>query len=129
MVINITDKHTKSHKSACSSWLFSIYLVPRREDKSVHTHSTHFSLWNFQFWLQGVKVLVTQSCPTLTPWTVARHAPLCMEFSRQECWSELPFPSLGDLHDPGIEPRSPALQAGFLQSEPPGNLLRISDWF
>ena len=43
-----------------------------------------------------------------------------MEFSRQEHWSELPFTSLGDLPDPGIEPESPALQADSLQSEPPG---------
>ena len=43
-----------------------------------------------------------------------------MEFSRQEYWSELPFPSPGDLSDPGIEPQSPALQAGSLRSEPPG---------
>ena len=42
-----------------------------------------------------------------------------MEFSRQEYWSGLPFPSPGDLSDPGIEPRSPALQAGALPSEPP----------
>ena len=43
-----------------------------------------------------------------------------MEFFRQEYWSELPFPSPGDLLDPGIEPRSPALQADALPSEPPG---------
>ena len=55
-----------------------------------------------------------------TPWTVAHQAPLSMGFSRQEYWSGLPFPSLGDLPDPGIEPRSPALQADSLTSEPPG---------
>ena len=43
-----------------------------------------------------------------------------MEFSRQEYWSGLPFPSPGDLPDPGIEPGSPALQADALLSEPPG---------
>ena len=43
-----------------------------------------------------------------------------MEFSRQEYWSESPFPSPGDLPDPGIEPGSPALQADSLSSEPPG---------
>ena len=46
-----------------------------------------------------------------TPWTVDYQAPPSMEFSRQECWSGLPFPSPGDLSNPGIEPRSPALQA------------------
>ena len=43
-----------------------------------------------------------------------------MEFSRQEYWSALPFPSPGDLPDPGIEPGSPTLQADTLPSEPPG---------
>ena len=55
-----------------------------------------------------------------TPWTVAYQAPLSMGFSRQECWSGLPFPSPGDLPDPGIKPGSPALQADNLPSEPPG---------
>ena len=56
-----------------------------------------------------------------TLWTVARQAPLSMEFSRQEYWSGWPFPSPGNLPDPGIEPGSSALQADFfLLSEPPG---------
>ena len=54
------------------------------------------------------------------PWTVAYQASLSMGFSRQEYWSGLPFPSPGDLPDPGIKPRSPALQADALPSEPPG---------
>ena len=49
----------------------------------------------------------------------ARQTPLSMKVSREEYWSGLPFPSPGDLPDPGIEPRSPALQADFLPSEPP----------
>ena len=57
-----------------------------------------------------------------TPWTVAHQAPPSMEFSRQEYWSGFPFPSPGDLPDPGIKPRSPALQADALPSETPGNL-------
>ena len=55
-----------------------------------------------------------------TPWTVAYQAPLSMGFSRQEHWSGLPFPSPGDLPEPGIEPGSPALQADALLSETPG---------
>ena len=51
-----------------------------------------------------------------TPWTVARQAPLSVGFFRQEHWSGLPFPSPGDLPDPGIEPGSPALQADSLLS-------------
>ena len=53
-----------------------------------------------------------------TPWTVACQAPLSMRFSRQEYWSGLPFPSPGDLPNPGIEPGSSALQADSLLAEP-----------
>ena len=60
-----------------------------------------------------------------TPWTVAYQAPLSMEFSRQEYWSGLPFPSSGDLPDPGLEPRSPVLQADVLPSEPPGKPIDV----
>ena len=54
------------------------------------------------------------------PLTIAYQASLSMGFSRQEYWNGVPFPSSGDLPDPGIEPRSPALQADALPSEPPG---------
>ena len=57
-----------------------------------------------------------------TPWTVVHQVPLSMGFSRQEYWSGLPFPSPGDLPNPGIKPVSPALQADALSSEPPGKL-------
>ena len=56
----------------------------------------------------------------VTSWTVAHQAPLSMGFSRQEYCNELPFPSPGDLPDPGIEPGSPTFQADSLPSEPPG---------
>ena len=55
-----------------------------------------------------------------TPWTVAYQASPSMGVSRQEYWSGLPFPSPGDLPDPGIKPGSPALEADALTSEPPG---------
>ena len=65
--------------------------------------------------------LVAKSCSTLAMlWTVTCQAPLTMGFSRQEYWSGLPFPSLGDLPNPGIEPGSPALQADSLPTEPQG---------
>ena len=64
----------------------------------------------------------------VTPWTVAHQAPPSMGFSRQEYWSELPFPSPGDLPGPGIEPRSPALQADALISEPPGKPCKDYDY-
>ena len=55
-----------------------------------------------------------------TPWTVAHQASRSMGFSRKEYWSGLPFPSPGDLPDPGIKPGSPALAGVFLTTEPPG---------
>ena len=62
-----------------------------------------------------------QSSPTLvTPRTIARQAPLSMGFSQKEYWSGLPFPLPGDLPNPGIQPASPALEAGFFTTEPPG---------
>ena len=54
----------------------------------------------------------------VTPWIIAHQAPLPMGFPRQEYVSGLPFPSPGDLPDPGIEPVSPAWQADSLLSEP-----------
>ena len=77
----------------------------------------------FQFIRLALKVKVKSlRCVLLfgTPWTVAHQAPQSVEFSRQEYWSGLPFPSPGDLPKPGIEPGSPTLQAGALSSEPPG---------
>ena len=61
------------------------------------------------------------SCVRLftTPWTIAYQAPLSMEFSRPKYWNRWPFPSPGDLANPGIEPKSPTLQADSLSSEPP----------
>ena len=64
-------------------------------------------------WLSHVRLFAT-------PWTVPFQAPQSMGFSTQEYWSGLPFPSRGDFPNPGIEPRSPALQADSLPAEPPG---------
>ena len=70
-----------------------------------------------------VVVVYSLSCVRLfvIPWTVAHQAPLSMGFSRQEYWSELPFPSPGDLPNPGVEPASSALAGRFFTTEPPGN--------
>ena len=68
-------------------------------------------------------MLVAQLCPTLcSPWSVARQAPLSMDFSRQEYWSGLPIPPSGDLPNPGTEPApsvSPLLAGGFFTTELP----------
>ena len=72
--------------------------------------------------MKCVCVLVIQSCPTLCDpmdW-IACQAPLSMGFSRQEHWSGLPFPTPGDLPDPGIEPGSFVSAGGFFTTEPPG---------
>ena len=69
----------------------------------------------------GGSDLVTKLYLTLSiPWTVAHQASLFMGFFMQESWSGLLFPSPRDLPDPGIKPRSPALQTDSLLSEPPG---------
>ena len=76
------------------------------------------------FWGYGYACVRVQSLSHVqlfvTPWIVVRQAPLSMEFSRQEYWSGWPFPSPGDLPDPGTEPGSPALHADASPSEPPG---------
>ena len=69
--------------------------------------------------LRGNACLCAQSFDSATPWTVARQAPVSMGFFRQEYWSGLPFPSPGDLLNPGIEPtslRSPVLAGRFLSA-------------
>ena len=70
---------------------------------------------------EALKSEVAQSCPTLCdPMDCSPPGSSVRGILRQEYWSGLPFPSPGNLPDPGIEPRSPALQAGALTSEPPG---------
>ena len=70
-----------------------------------------------------VKVLIVQSCSTLcNPMDCTCQALLSMEFCRQEYWSRFLFSPSGDLPDPGIKPRSSALQADSLPFEPPGKL-------
>ena len=83
-------------------WSFSFSISPS---------NGLYGPWNSPGQNTGVSEVKSLSRVQLfaTPWTVANQAPPSMEFSRQEYWSELPFPSPGDLPDPGIEPGSPAL--------------------
>ena len=85
-----------------------------------------FDIWLLRFKSTKIQLLFkgkvkSLSCVRLfaTPWTAAHQAPPSVGFFRQEYWNGLPFPSPGDLPDPGIKPRSPALQADALTSEPP----------
>ena len=103
-----------------SSWSSS--LDPRHHDvETCHFHCALFECLTHRIHEHSEKKMKSLSCVRLfvTPWTIAYQASLSMGFSRQEYWSGLPFPSPGDLPHPGIEPRSPALQAGALPSEPP----------
>ena len=71
----------------------------------------------FEIHMVKTSVWVSHAPLFATPWTVAHQAPLSMRFSRQGYWSGLPFPSPGDLPNPGIQPRCPALWADSLRTE------------
>ena len=100
------------------------------------TFTTVIGLWwsDFVFWADFITAYLRLPCEKskcqlrnrvqlfVTPWTIALQIPLFIEFSRQEYWSGLPFPSPGDLSYPGIKPGCPAFRADSLLSEPPGKL-------
>ena len=73
------------------------------------------------------KKVKSLSCVRLfaTPWTVSHQAPPSVGFSRQEYWGGLPFPSPGDLPDPGTKPTSPAFACRFFTTEPPGKYIHV----
>ena len=106
------------------------YLFRKYHTNSSASCFSHLTSWKKERkWSHSVVRLFA------TPWTVAYQAPKSVEFSRQEYWSGLPFPSPGDFLKPGIEPRSPALQADALLSEPlgkpnenPSNLFFLILW-
>ena len=104
-------------------WAKSIGLQRVRHDwvtKQAHMHKVCIC--------KSMKVKVfTLSCLTLcNPMDCTHQASLPMEFSRQEYWSGLPFPFPGDLPNPGIEPRSPAMQADSLPSELPAKPMQVN---
>ena len=81
----------------------------------------------------GIRAMLLSSCFShvwlfVTPWIVAHQAPLSMGFPRQEYWCGLPFPSPGDLPEPGIEPASSALAGKFFTMEPPGKSREPCNW-
>ena len=96
-----------------SSWPRDWLNLSLLHSRQILYHMSH------QRQLVYIYMLLTCVWLFVTPWTVAHQAPQSLGFSRQEYWSGLPFPSPGELPDPGIEPRSPALRADALTSEPP----------
>ena len=127
-----THTHTHTHKyrtaeamSELEYWLRTLHIFTRKHYYSITSHIIcRICLFNLRYTYYEVKWRQSLCQLFATPWTVAYKAPLSMEFSRQEYWSGLPFPSPGDPPDPGVKPRfkprSPALQADALPSEPPG---------
>ena len=114
-----------------SQWWWSAWI----SNSGTHLSSFTYCLHNIRLrgfallFSQTVCVFATQSCPTLcdpvdcSPPGFSVHG-----ISRLEYWGGLPFPSPGDLPDPGIDPRSPPLQADFLPSEPPGSNTYLVDF-
>ena len=102
------------------------YGVILSNKRSLSENQYHFGkeifhiMSNSCFFCVTMKVLTAQLYLFANSWTAAHQASLSMGFSRQEHWSGLPFPSSRDLPDPGINPRSPALEADSSPSEPPG---------
>ena len=85
---------------------------------------SHFTDSKFHVALHCARLVVSDSF--VTPWIVTCQAPLSMGFFRQEYWSGLPFPPLGDLPNPEIELADPILAGGFYITEPPGKPLEDS---
>ena len=115
----IGENSTYDHLAVWGSGKYGVWLnghVPKKERR-----------WDLESdpLLGGISEVKSLSHVQLfaTLWTVVHQAPSTMGFSRQEYWSGLPFPMSGDLPNPGIEPRSPTLQADTLTSEPPGKPL------
>ena len=103
-----------------NSCVLSYLPCGRHQPYTVASHSGVKSSAAQRHPVESESVSCSVVSDSVAPWTVAHQATLSMEFSRQEYWSGLPYPSPRDLPDPGVEPGSPTLQADFLQSEPPG---------
>ena len=86
----------------------------------VVTGNKAYGVWSQTAWFEPYSGSHSVLSDCVTPWSIAHQAPLSVEFSSQEYWSGSPFPFPGDLLGPGIEPRSPALQADSLPAPPQG---------
>ena len=120
-----TNDNTNKEGSMCHSQRKKIKIVGITATFALPQNSIFPSL-SLSLSLNTVLCLV-MSNSFATPWPEAQQAPLPMEFSRQEYWSGVPFPTAGDLPHPGIKPLSPAFPAlagGFFTSGPPGKLKR-----
>ena len=108
------------------------WRIPWKEElgrlQSMESHSRHdwtiniFTLSHYYIYYAVVFQWLNRVWPFVAPWTLAFQALLSMGFSRREYWCGMPFPSLGNLPYPGVEPGlpvSPALAGGFLTTEPP----------
>ena len=113
---------------------FGVWIGPNWSPKQAELRLRPLGNWPGLLTSPFIKGYVLCKCqslsciwPLATPWTVAHQVPLPMEFSRQEYWSGLPFPSSEDLPDPRIEPWSLAWQADSLLFEPPGKPILASE--
>ena len=123
-----THTHTHTHTNALTTLYILSYCHPlhhsyaQSHTDSCHSHGnaciSHTCIITYTIVLNVKSLSYVQLFAT--PWTVTYQVPLSIGFSRQEYWSGLPFPPPGDLPNPGVEPRSPTLQADALLSEPPG---------
>ena len=120
LLIPSSHSHSEKPKAVCNRQ--DSRCIPRTREK---LQSLSF-YWFITLYVSCVcTCMLSHVWSFATPWTVTPQAPLSMRFSRQEYWSGLPFPSPGDLPDPGVEPASPvspALAGRFFITEQPGKL-------
>ena len=112
-----------SESALCIRWFLRVQNLGVRQH-CFHRHVLTGVFNLLEAWKESESISHSVVSDSATPWTVAHQAPPSMGSSRQECWSGLPFPSPGDLPNPGMLPRSPVVQAGRLPSQPPGKLLK-----
>ena len=125
-LFSIREVVAHNWNDCCKSGHGSLWAIENSNRIRKYRHLNTFLKENIHLWLDARPLMTVQqkvkllSCVRLfaTAWTVAHQAPPSLDLSRQEYWSRLPLPSPGDLPSPGIEPRSPALQADTLLSKP-----------